>query len=43
MELTINYLFKDYYKMIFLYSYKVYFNDLEFGDVIDYQNHYIQS
>ena len=42
MELTIKYLFKDYHKMVFTYSYKVYFNDLEFGNLIDNQNHYIQ-
>jgi len=42
MELTIKYLFKDYHKMVFPYSYKLYFNDLEFGDLIDNQNHYIQ-
>ena len=42
MELTIKCLFKDYDKIVFPYSYKAYFNDLEFGDLIDNQNHYIQ-
>ena len=27
--------------MVFLYSCKAYFNDLEFEDLIDNQNHYI--
>ena len=27
--------------MVFPYSCKAYFNDLEFGDLIDNQNHYI--
>ena len=41
MELTTKYLFKDYHKMIFPYPCKAYFNDLEFGNLIDNQNHYI--
>ena len=41
MELTIKCLFKDYHKMVFPYSCKAYFNDLEFGDLIGNQNHYI--
>ena len=41
MKLTIKCLFKDYYKMVFSYLCKVCFNDLEFGDPIDNQNHYI--
>ena len=28
--------------MVFPYSYKVYFNDLKFEDLIDNKNHYIQ-
>jgi hypothetical protein len=39
-ELTIKCLFKDYHKMVFPYSCEAYFNDLEFGDLIDNQNHY---
>ena len=41
MELTIKCLLKDYFKMVFSYSYKAYFNDLEFGDLMDNQNHNI--
>ena len=41
MELTIKCLFKDYQKIVFPYLCKVCFNDLEFGDHIDNQNHYI--
>jgi hypothetical protein len=41
MELTIKYLFKDYHKRVFPYSCKAYFNDMEFRDLIDNQNHYI--
>ena len=39
MDLTIKCLLKDYYKMVFPYSCKVYFNDMEFGDLVDNQNH----
>ena len=39
MELTIQCLLNDYYKMIFPNSCKAYFKDLEFGDLIDNQNH----
>ena len=39
MKLTIKCLLKEYYKMVFPYSCKAYFNDLEFGDHIDNQNH----
>jgi hypothetical protein len=42
MKLTIKCLFKDYHKMVFPYSYQAYFNDLEFEDLIDNHNHYIQ-
>ena len=41
MELTIKCLLKDYFRMVFPYSYKAYFNDLEFGDLMDNQNHNI--
>ena len=41
MELTTKCLFKDYHKMVFPYPCKAYFNDLEFGDLIDNQNYYI--
>jgi hypothetical protein len=40
-ELTIKCLFKDYYKMVFLYWCKAYLDDLKFGDLINNQNHYI--
>ena len=39
MELTIKCLLKDYYRMVFPYSGKTYFNDMKFGDLIDNQNH----
>ena len=42
MDLTIKCLFEDYHKIIFPYLCKAYFNDLEFRDLIDNQNHYIQ-
>ena len=45
MELTIKYLLKDYCKMVFPYSCKAYSNvkliHLEFGDLMDNQNHNI--
>ena len=41
MDLTIKCLFEDYHKIIFPYLCKAYFNDLEFGGLIDNQNHYI--
>ena len=41
MKLTIKCLFKDYHKIVFPYSCTAYFNDLDFGDLIGNQNHYI--